>query len=119
MTASALPHPRRTPIKSGSNKEWTLIDYLDKHIGLIQRRYAKRGAAKRSLEGIGGGATMSGITADTSTVEDFSEKDLEGIQGYESFREVGADVEKLIDLVWVSGTRTCTLPSYLNYLGFG
>lgn len=29
-----------------------------------------------------------------------------GERGYESFKEMGRDIEGLIDVVWVSGTRT-------------
>ncbi|KAB8446257.1 hypothetical protein FH972_025238 [Carpinus fangiana] len=103
LASSALPTPRRTPLKSGSAKEWTLVDYLDKHIGLVQRRYAKRGTNESASDG---------TVVDRSGETDYSAKDLEGIEGYDSFQEAGKDIEKLIDIVWVSGTPTLQI-SYL------
>lgn len=75
---SALPHPRAQPLKTGGSKESAFIRYADHGILQIKRRFAKRDS-------------RAPATGDA--------------KGYESFREAGKDMERLIDVVWVSGTR--------------
>ena len=82
--ASILPDPRSTPLKTGSAKESSFIDHVDRKLLGISRRYEKR------------------YNAD---FEDETSEDLEG-RGYESFGELAKDMEGVIDIVWVSGTRT-------------
>ena len=79
-----LPQPRSTPLKPGSAKESAFIDYVDRKLLGISRRYEKRFNA------------------------DFEDEATSGIQGrgYESYRELARDLEGVIDVVWVSGTRT-------------
>jgi hypothetical protein len=54
---------------------------VDQGILKIQRRFAKRGS------------------------EDADRGEKEDAKGYASFSEFAKDVEALIDLIWVSGTR--------------
>jgi len=82
----ALPHPRDHPLKAGGNKESTLIRVVDQNILKIQRRYAKRGEEVRKTE------------TDPETDPD--------AMGYRGFQEAAQDIEKLVDLIWISGTRT-------------
>jgi Sec7-like guanine-nucleotide exchange factor len=42
-----LPHPRSTPLKSGSNKESIFRQYLDNNISEINRKHALRSSEKR------------------------------------------------------------------------
>lgn len=79
-----LPQPRSTPLKPGSAKESSFIDYVDRKLLGISRRYEKRFNA------------------------DFEDEATSGIQGrgYESYGELARDLEGVIDVVWVSGTRT-------------
>lgn len=81
---TALPQPRHSPLRSGSAKESTFIDYVDQRLLAISRRYEKR--FNIGLEG-----------------DDVS--DPEG-RGYESFAEAAKDLESVQDVIWVSGTRT-------------
>jgi hypothetical protein len=81
-SVGALPQPRGHPLKSGSSKESTFIRYLDDNILKIQRRYARRSSDGKDAE-----------------------KKLEAT-GYKSFSEPSKDIESLIDLIWLSGTRT-------------
>lgn len=82
--SSLLPKTRSNPLKPGSAKESSFIDYVDRKLLGISRRYEKR------------------FNAD---VEDDVTSGVEGI-GYESFGEVATELERVIDVVWVSGTRT-------------
>lgn len=79
----ALPRPRANPLKPGSSKESSFIDYVDNKLLGISRRYEKR------------------YNAD---FEDEATLGIEG-RGYESFEELAMDLEAVIDVVWVSGTR--------------
>ena len=78
-----LPRPRANPLKPGSPKESSFIDYVDNKLLGISRRYEKRYNA------------------------DFEDEATSGIEGrgYENFGETAKDLEAVIDVVWVSGTR--------------
>ncbi|WEW59863.1 hypothetical protein PRK78_005344 [Emydomyces testavorans] len=80
----SLPQQRHHPLKPGSTKETTVINYVDSHILAINRRHAKKFSS--SFAG---------------------EKDDD--RGYERFREVVKDIEAVVDVLWVSGT-----PGLLN-----
>lgn len=88
-TPSILPRQRTRPLKPGSMKETTLINHIDKSILKINRRHAKKFSSRLG-------------TPDAS--------ETEAERGYESFKEVVKDIEGLVDVVWVSGTRM-SLPS--------
>ncbi len=78
-----LPQPRSTPLKAGSSKESSFIDYVDRKLLAVSRRYEKRFNT------------------------DFEEDDQLNVtgRGYEDFGELAKDLEAVIDVVWVSGTR--------------
>jgi hypothetical protein len=80
-----LPHPREHPLKPGSAKESTLIRFVDESIMKIQRRFARRGS------------------------------EMENAMGYKSFAEVVKDFERIIDLLWLSGTRKSINLLIINY----
>ena len=82
--SSILPRPRSTPLKPGSPKESSFIDYVDRKLLSISRRYEKRF---------------------NTDFEDQATSGLEG-KGYERFGELASDLEGVLDVVWVSGTRT-------------
>jgi len=86
IAPSALPPPRHTPLKPGSGKESSFIDYVDRKLLGISRRYEKR------------------FNAD---LEDENTSDIEG-QGYKSFGEMAKDLENVVDVIWISGTRMTT-----------
>jgi hypothetical protein len=79
-----LPHSREHPLKSGGSKESSFIRFVDHGIQKIQRRFAKRGS------------------------EDADKDEREDAKGYTSLPEFEKDVETLIDLIWISGTRRRT-----------
>ena len=85
-----LPQPRAHPLKAGGAKESALIRFIDTGILKIERRYAKRGTEMADKQ------------------EDASSR------GYESFHEVVKDIERLFDLIWVSGTPSLQVPYLLN-----
>ena len=82
-TPSTLPHSRSTPLKPGSSKESSFIDYVDRKLLGISRRYEKRY---------------------NTDFEDEATSGIEG-RGYESFGELAKDLNGVIDVVWMSGTR--------------
>lgn len=86
---STLPQPRAHPLKPGSAKESSFISFVDQGILNVTRRYAKRFSAQ--LEDRPG--------------EKRADADAAG-RGYEDFGEVARELEELVDVVWVSGTRT-------------
>lgn len=87
--SATLPHPRNHPLKTGGSKESTFIRFVDQSLLKIQRRYAKRG--EDALE---------------------EEQDDPNAIGYKTFAEAAKDLEKLVDLIWVSGTRKHSLRFY-------
>lgn len=79
--ASALPQPRRHPLKRGRAKESELILYLDRGINNVQKKVDNRVTSMKIKPAIGSG------------------------QGYSAFSEVAKDLDALVDVVWVSGSR--------------
>lgn len=91
-TNGLLPHPRGHPLKPGGPKESALIRYVDQSILHIQRRFAKREVTD-----------VDSVEANRPDVS----KDLkeERVEGYKSFGDAAKDLNSLIDVVWISGTR--------------
>lgn len=79
--ASALPQPRRHPLKPGGHKESELIRYLDHVVNNTQKRVDNRVTNRKSEPALG---------------EE---------EGYSAFWEVAKDLDALVDVVWVSGSR--------------
>lgn len=80
---TTLPRTRSNPLKSGSFKEKSFIMFVDQELLEISRRYRKRfkiGLADKPV-----------LAADDV--------------GYESFVPLAKDMESIIDVIWVSGTR--------------
>ena len=77
---ATLPYPRSQPLKLGGSKESSFIRFVDQSIQNIQRRYANRAEGLQPRAGV-------------------------ATNGYKSFVEVEQDMSRLIDLIWVSGTR--------------
>ncbi|EXJ55148.1 hypothetical protein A1O7_08073 [Cladophialophora yegresii CBS 114405] len=89
--ASSLPIPRTHRLQPGSQKEIALIIYLDNHILNITRRYAKK-------------FTDEGLQNDDTP-------------GYTTYDQFVADVEPLVDVVWISGTPSIQIPYLLQLAG--
>lgn len=72
-------------------KETTVINHLDKSILAVNRRHAKKfSSAYEGADAQGQGQGQQGQGSE---------------RGYESFKELVRDVEGLVDVIWVSGTR--------------
>ncbi|KAI9797190.1 MAG: Ribosomal RNA-processing protein 7 [Piccolia ochrophora] len=90
LAPSTLPRPRHQPLKPGSPKETTFIQHVDHGILQITRKYAKK------FSGDGEGEAEAEV------------------RGYESLKEVGRDMERLVNVVWVSGTPSLQTPYLLS-----
>ncbi|KAG5288739.1 DMC1-like protein [Histoplasma capsulatum G186AR] len=89
----SLPQQRKQSLRPGSAKEMTVINFVDSHIIAINRRHAKKFSSA------------------------FAEDECEADRGYENFREVAKDMETIVDVLWVSGTRK-SFSSLLLYTKF-
>ena len=79
---SILPSQRSRPLQAGGAKESALIQYADSKLLQVSGRYEKRYG--RDAEG----------------------KMPLGIEpGYETFGEAAKDLEGILEVIWVSGTR--------------
>lgn len=79
-SAANLPHPRARALKSGSNKEDTVRRFVEDRLTVVARRYVK----KHGIQQPG-----------------------DDIVGYTAFSELCKDLHGVIDVLWLSGTRTC------------
>ena len=77
-------------------KETTVINHLDKSILAVNRRHAKKFSSAYE----GANAQAQGQTQQGQGSE----------RGYESFKELVREVEGLVDVVWVGGTRMFPYP---------
>jgi hypothetical protein len=82
-----LPTARQHPLTQGSPKEIKLIHYLDGQLSRAYRRYEKRLPEEHQ--------------------SDNTRQTQDDAPGYESMDEVIADLDPLIDVVWISHTREC------------
>jgi hypothetical protein len=81
--ATTLPHPRSHPLRTGSAKEEAARRYVEGRLLHISRRYTKK----------------------------FQPADpAEEVHGYESMNEVAKDLGEVVDVLWLSGTRTSPFP---------
>ncbi|KAI9695371.1 MAG: hypothetical protein M1820_008666 [Bogoriella megaspora] len=83
----SLPHPRNHSLAVGSPKEASFVRFVNQYIDRIQHHYANR---------------------------DNEEEQLSKRTGYRSFKEFVAEAEKLVDLIWVSGTPSLQITFLLN-----
>lgn len=79
-----LLQPRSRPLRSGSSKESDFINHVERKLLAISRRYENRFSATLSEE---------------------ANPDVEG-RGYKNIGEEIRDLDPVVDLIWVSGTRT-------------
>lgn len=76
-----LPHPRGKSLKPGSNKEDLVRRYVDQQLMHAARRYVKK----------------------------FGQADPgDDVVGYKSFSEVCKDLDGVVNVLWLSGTRKYT-----------
>ncbi|KAH8692409.1 hypothetical protein BGW36DRAFT_387551 [Talaromyces proteolyticus] len=102
ITPSHLPRQRTHPLRPGSNKESSLINHVDAQIRNINRRHAKK---------------FSSDIDEHTDASDGPGAEGGGEKGYDSFREVVRDIERVIDVVWVSGTPSLQIPYLISVAG--
>lgn len=85
---SALPEQRQHPLRPGSSKETTLLNWVEAAVLRINRRHAKR-------------FSRSFTETDAEETKDAGED----VPGYDSFGEVAVDIDRALDVLWVSNTR--------------
>ncbi|KAI9754769.1 MAG: hypothetical protein M4579_004554 [Chaenotheca gracillima] len=88
VSSGTLPTPRARPLRAGSSKETSFIQYVDRGILEITRRYAKK---------------FSG-----------DEGDENSLRGYVKLGEAIVDMERMLDVVWVSGSPFLQTPYLLS-----
>jgi hypothetical protein len=71
---------------------------------------AKEDAARRYVEG----RLLHVSRRYTKKFQPIEESEADDVKGYESMGQVTKDLGEIVDVVWLSGTRTC--PSYLNLI---
>lgn len=86
-----LPLSRTRPLKPGSQKEISLINYIDSKLLRITRRYAMK------------------FSSDSNETDD--------AKGYLSFDEIVEDLDGIFNVVWISGTPTLQVPYLLTLAG--
>lgn len=96
VAPNVLPHPRHQPLKLGSAKETAFINHMDQNIARMQGQFAKRTSPKDT----------------TVEVDDETTAAAGNMPGYKNFKEAGRDIEKQLEIVWISGTPTLQI-SYL------
>ncbi|OJJ96136.1 hypothetical protein ASPACDRAFT_46898 [Aspergillus aculeatus ATCC 16872] len=106
---SLLPKPRAHPLRLGSAKEATVLEYIDKKLLSINRRHAKKFSG--ALIGDNNNSSKSNSNGSNSQrIAPVTESE----RGYESFREVAKDFESLVDVLWVSGTPSLQIPYLIS-----
>ncbi|KAL9119658.1 MAG: hypothetical protein Q9187_003789 [Circinaria calcarea] len=90
-----LPQTRSHPLKPGSSKESSFIDYVDRKLLGISRRYEKR--------------SQQDVDGDDQMVEG---------KGYRGFGEVAKDLEKVVDITPYLLTIALTVSTYLRSFPF-
>ena len=78
-----LPHPRSHPLHAGSKKEDTARRYVENRLLQISRRFVKKFSVLPGEE-------------DTEKAD---------VRGYANFNEVAKDLDEVVDVLWLSGTR--------------
>lgn len=104
----ALPHPRSTPLKAGGTKESSFIRHVDRQILHIQRRFAKRKTSTNEhlRETDEEGRMIEEVDDPTTKAQLERSEEWHDVPGYNSFAEAVRDIEELIGVIWISGTRT-------------
>jgi hypothetical protein len=81
----SLPRPRSHPLRPGSAKEDTTRRYIETRLLHISRRYTKKFQPAEESDGV---------------------RDAGELRGYTDIKEVCKDLGEVIDVLWLSGTRT-------------
>lgn len=88
-SASGLPHPRAHPLRPGSAKEEKIRIYVENQLMCIARRFVKKFEEPRPDD---------------------------DVVGYKNVGELCKDIEALLDILWLSGTRKTDLQDSQGHL---
>ncbi|KAF3309754.1 hypothetical protein TWF173_010563 [Orbilia oligospora] len=105
-SSNVLPTQRSTPLKSGSKRESALRNYLDDALLQISRKFTKKFPTDEE---------KSEAASANSRITTVGGEAL--ILGYSDVEPLIEDLEKLIGLVWVSGTASLQTPYLLQIAG--
>lgn len=101
QSKSILPEPRAHALKPGGAKAQAVADYAEAQLlhisGQYERRFERMQREKMRA-------------ADEENNDDASEHEksvMEPLDGYASYTEVASDLGRLVDVLWVTGTREC------------
>jgi hypothetical protein len=96
-SSKPLPHPRAKPLRPNSSKEEAARRFVEDRLLRVSRRYAKKfqgveeggveGLRERQLGSPGSGGSYGAV------------------KGYTSMKEVAKDLDEVVDVLWLSGTR--------------
>ena len=96
-------------MRPGGSKESAFIRYVDQQILHIQRRFAKRDAPSdektRIKETDEDGRVIEEVDDQATSARIDRSEAWNDVRGYKSFAEAARDMEELIAVIWVSGTR--------------
>ena len=81
QSSTGLPHPRGHPLRPGSAKEDRVRNFVAERMAYVSRRFIKRTEAM-----------------ETPCLAD-------DVAGYKSASELCKDLEQLISIIWLTGTR--------------
>ncbi|KAI5294673.1 hypothetical protein KEM55_006514 [Ascosphaera atra] len=91
-----LPEQRHKPLRAGTNKEWDTNRWIESKMTSLNRKHAKRFEPGKAF-----GIPSQG--AQDTSKETAQQVDDE--PGYSNLRELAADVEQIMNVLWVCGTR--------------
>ena len=74
---------RSHPLVPGSQKEVAFIEYVDARVMQVTRRYAKKFSKEKGRH--------------------------DEAPGYDNFAQCVEELETVVNIVWISGTRMCSL----------
>lgn len=97
---AGLPHPRSRALRPGSAKEDQVRNFISDRMAHITRRFVKKV-----------GAASLGDKVDGQMMDD------EEVEGYNSLDELCKDLNEVIRIVWLSGTRRSTLVAPVIWRG--
>lgn len=86
-STSGLPRPRAHPLRPGSAKEEKIRIYVENQLMYISRRFVKKFEEPRPGD---------------------------DVVGYKNVGELCKDIEALMDIIWLSGTRKTVMPFLID-----
>jgi hypothetical protein len=113
LPKSLLPPPRQHPLKPGSNRENVVRTFIEDKLLEIQRRYAKRYIDTDDNDNNDHDPDNTMDTGPSMTTP----TERKAVRGYFKMEELVVDVEKDVEVIWLSGSRKLRpLPAVLDVL---